>query len=68
MGFIDDRIGGKNMIQISNIGLIIACAIAVIVPNEHLFSANIPVIGNIDVTGKTFFWISGILIGIFSHK
>ena len=48
LGFLDDVVGGKNTIQISNIGLIIACLLAV-------FTNNV-----------TVFWISGILIGIFS--
>ena len=32
MGFLDDIIGGKMTIQISNVGLIIACSIAVFSP------------------------------------
>ena len=54
-GFIDDRIGGKNTIQLTNLGFIIACLIALIAPIAT-FSF---------ISGKTLFWISGILIGIF---
>ena len=35
LGFLDDVIGGKNTIQICNIGLIIACLIAVFIPNKN---------------------------------
>ena len=67
LGFLDDVIGGKKTIQISNIGLIIACLIAVFIPNKNLFLLNIPFINHESIiTGKTFFWVSGILIGIFS--
>ena len=67
LGFLDDFIGGKRTIQISNIGLIIACLIAVIVPNKDLFSLQTPFIENaVNISGKSFFWLSGILIGIFS--
>ena len=67
LGFIDDKIGGKKTIQISNIGLIFACLIAVIVPNKDLFLLEIPFLNfNTIITGKSFFWLSGIMIGIFS--
>ena len=36
-GFLDDWIGGKNTIQLSNIGLIIACALAVLTTNVTVF-------------------------------
>ena len=36
-GFLDDWIGGKNTIQLSNIGLIIACAFAVFTTNVTVF-------------------------------
>ena len=36
-GFLDDWIGGKNTIQLSNIGLIIACALAVFTTNVTVF-------------------------------
>ena len=54
-GFIDDKIGGKNTIQLTNLGFILACMIALIAPISNF---NI-------VSGKSLFWISGILIGIF---
>jgi UMF1 family MFS transporter len=60
-GFLDDKIGGKNTVQLSNIGLIIACTIAVLVPNRELFN-----LGSIAITGRHFFWLAGILIGICS--
>ena len=66
LGFLDDAIGGKRTIQISNIGLIIACLIAVLSPNRELFTLPLPLMGDIIVSGRTMFWISGILIGIFS--
>ena len=66
LGFLDDYIGGKSTIQISNVGLIIACFIAVFSPNRDLFSFNFPYFGSILITGKTMFWIAGVLIGIFS--
>ena len=66
MGFLDDLIGGKRTIQISNFGLIIAALIAVLSPNRDLFEISIPFIGQLIITGKTFFWLAGILIGMFS--
>ena len=36
-GFLDDWIGGKNTIQLSNLGLIIACALAVFTTNVTVF-------------------------------
>ena len=36
-GFLDDKIGGKNMVQISNIALIISCVIAVLAQTKGLF-------------------------------
>ena len=66
LGFLDDKIGGKKTIQLSNIGLIFACIIAVIIPNKDLFTLNIPLIGITIISGKSFFWLSGILIGLFS--
>jgi len=52
LGFLDDILGGKKTIQISNIGFILACILAVVAPS---FDA-----------GKTLFWVAGILIGICS--
>ena len=66
MGFLDDYIGGKQTIQISNYGLILACIIAVVAPNRDLFNIALPIIGDTIISGKTLFWLSGILIGIFS--
>ena len=67
LGFLDDIIGGKKTIQLSNIGLIIACLIAVSAPNRDLFNFTLlPYFGSIMITGKTLFWLAGILIGIFS--
>ena len=66
LGFLDDVIGGKRTIQISNIGLIIAALIAVFSPNRDLFELSVPFVGQLIITGKTFFWLAGILIGIFS--
>ena len=37
LGFLDDLIGGKNTIQVSNVGLIIACLIAVITDDKSMF-------------------------------
>ena len=50
-GFLDDYIGGKKTVQITNLGFILALLIAFVAP----------VLEN----GETYFWISGILIGIF---
>ena len=66
MGFLDDMIGGKTTIQISNVGLIVACIIAVSSPDRALLNITLPIIGSILITGKSMFWFSGILIGIFS--
>ena len=66
MGFLDDMIGGKSTIQISNVGLIIACIIAVSAPDRDLLNITLPIIGSTLITGKSMFWLSGILIGIFS--
>ena len=66
MGFLDDKIGGKRTIQISNYGLIIACIIAVFAPNQNLITMTLPAMGDTVVSGRTLFWISGIMIGIFS--
>ena len=67
LGFLDDILGGKKTIQLSNIGLIIACLIAVTTPNEDLFFVNYPSIGiSFMLTGKMLFWIAGALIGVFA--
>ena len=54
-GFIDDKIGGKNTIQLTNAGFILACIIAIVAP---IIEFNF-------ITGKNLFWVSGILIGVF---
>ena len=50
-GFIDDYIGGKKTVQLTNLGFIIALVIAFLAPNLK--------------NGEMYFWISGILIGTF---
>ena len=50
-GFLDDYIGGKNTIQITNIGFIVAILMAFIAPLLQ--------------NGEVWFWIAGALIGIF---
>ena len=52
MGFLDDILGGKKTIQISNVGFIIACTLAVIAPEFN--------------NGRFIFWIAGSMIGVFS--
>jgi len=51
LGFLDDYIGGKKTIQITNLGFIIALIIAFIAPSLE--------------NGEFYFWISGVLVGIF---
>ena len=53
-GFIDDYLGGKRTIQITNYGFIIASTLAIIAGSISPSS------------GKNLFWFSGVLIGIFS--
>ena len=36
-GFLDDKIGGKNTVQLSNLGLIIACLLAVFTTSKTVF-------------------------------
>ena len=50
-GFLDDYIGGKKTVQITNLGFILALLIAFVAPALQ--------------NGEIYFWISGILIGIF---
>jgi len=50
-GFLDDRIGGKKTIQITNFGFVLALLIAFIAPSLE--------------NGEFYFWICGALIGIF---
>ena len=56
LGFLDDIIGGKKTIQISNLGFVLACLIAAIAPS----------IDNFIINSESLFWIAGILIGICS--
>ena len=35
-------------------------------PNQNLITITLPVMGDTVVSGRTLFWISGIMIGIFS--
>ena len=51
MGFLDDYIGGKKTVQITNLGFIVALIIAFLAP----------VLEN----GEIYFWVSGAMIGIF---
>ena len=50
-GFVDDHIGGKKTVQLTNAGFIIALVLAFLAPELK--------------NGEMYFWISGILIGIF---
>ena len=56
LGFLDDILGGKKTIQISNLGFVLACLIAAIAPS----------IDNFIINSESLFWIAGILIGICS--
>ena len=56
-GFLDDFLGSKKTIQITNYGFVIASAMAIIAGSVDFI---------LGLTGKNIFWISGILIGIFS--
>jgi len=60
-GFLDDFIGGKKTIQITNIGFIIAIIIAFAAP---LFKDSFSFSNTIS-NGEIYFWISGVMIGIF---
>jgi UMF1 family MFS transporter len=53
-GFIDDYLGGKRTIQITNYGFIVASTLTIIAGSISPSS------------GKNLFWFSGVLIGIFS--
>lgn len=37
LGFTDDKLGGKNTVQISNIGLLLATILAVAAPDKTIF-------------------------------
>ncbi len=51
LGFLCDYCGGKKTIQITNLGFIIALLIAFIAPELE--------------NGELYFWVSGVLVGIF---
>ncbi len=68
MGFLDDKVGGKNTIKVTLIGLMIAIILAVIAPELRPVAQL--VLGGSSVPdwliGKNVFWFAAILIGIFS--
>ena len=68
MGFLDDKVGGKNTIKVTLIGLMIAIILAVIAPELRPVAQF--VLGGSSVPdwliGKNVFWFAAILIGIFS--
>lgn len=68
MGFLDDMVGGRLTIKVTLVGLMIAIVLAVIAPDlrlwlQYVFGEN--VLPDY-LTAKNIFWISAILIGIFS--
>ena len=71
LGFLDDLIGGKKTIQLTNIGFIVALILAYIAPefrNEFGFINKVnDVFGTslIIDNGEAIFWFAGILIGVF---
>ena len=67
MGFLDDYLGGKNTIQISNLGLILAAIIAVLTPNQDIV-ISLPLLLEINIPGVALFWFSGILMTIISSS
>ena len=62
MGFLDDRLGGKKTIQLSNYGYVVACILAIISPSID----SIVTFETFGINGELVFWISGVLIGVFS--
>jgi len=62
MGFLDDELGGKQTIQISNYGFIVACSLAIFSPTVN----ELAIFKTVGIHGRTIFWLSGVLIGIFS--
>jgi len=62
MGFLDDILGGKKTIQISNYGSILACLLAIFSPSVN----EINILQSFGINGRLVFWVSGVLIGIFS--
>ncbi len=61
MGFIDDKIGPKKTIQISNFLLIIATGMVVFADTFPKFS-----IYSLYFDSESYFWIAGILVGFSS--
>ncbi len=68
MGYLDDKVGGKRTIKVTLLGLMIAMLLAVMAPDlrpwlQYYLGGS--VVPNW-LTSKNIFWISAILIGIFS--
>ena len=71
---IDDYIGGKKTIQITNLGFVFACSLAAISPNINsiltipkLEIYSIMIFDTFSINcDRMLFWFSGCLIGIFS--
>lgn len=59
-GFLDDKLGGKQTILLSIIGLSVATLIGALTPN-----APINIFG-LTIEGRSIMWGVGVLIGIFS--
>ena len=62
MGFLDDILGGKQTIQISNYGAVLACLLAILSPSVN----QIYILQSLGIDGRLVFWVSGVLIGVFS--
>ena len=54
MGFLDDRVGGKKTIQVSNYGYILACMLAIFSPTIN----TINFVVDLGIDGKSIFWLS----------
>jgi len=71
LGFLDDLIGGKKTIQLTNIGFVVALILAYIAPdfkNEFGFINKVNDIFGTSLiidNGEALFWFAGILIGVF---
>ena len=67
MGFIDDKIGAKKTIQISNFALVVATVMVVFSDKFPNFEFYIPLINIlIQLNSESYFWIAGILVGFSS--
>ncbi len=67
MGFIDDKIGAKKTIQISNFALVIATLMVVFADQFLIFQFSIPLTNIlIHLNSESYFWIAGILVGFSS--